>query len=71
MFLKKYISKEIVPKFIEIHGTEIKREKEVTLLGITIDEKLRFDTHVNNLCKKAARQINVVYRFKGIFDLKE
>ncbi len=65
MFLKKYTSKEIVPKFIEIHGTEIK------LLGITIDEKLRFDTHVNNSCKKAARQINVMYRFKGIFDLKE
>ncbi len=43
MFLKKYTSKEIVPKFIEIHGTE------------------RFDTHVNNLCKKAARQINVMY----------
>ncbi len=52
MFLKKYTGKEIVPKFIEIHGTEIKCEKEVKLLGITIDEKLRFDTHVNNLCKK-------------------
>ncbi len=71
MFLKKYTSKEIVPKFIEIHGTEIKFEKEVKHLGITIDEKLRFDTHVNNLCKKAARQINVMYRFKGIFDLKK
>ncbi len=71
MLLKKYTNKESVPKFIEIHGTEIKCEKEVTLLGITIDEKLRFDTHINNLCKKPARQINVLYRFKGIFDLKE
>ncbi len=26
MFLKKYTSEEIVPKFIEIHGTEIKCE---------------------------------------------
>ncbi len=71
MILKKYTSKEIVPKFIEILGTEIKCEKEIKRLGITIDEKLRFDTHVNNLCKKAARQINVIYRFKGISDLKE
>ncbi len=55
MFLKKYTSKKIVLKFIERHGTEIKCEKEVKLLGITIDVKLRFDTHVNNLCKKAAR----------------
>ncbi len=71
MFLKKYTSKEIVPKFIEIHGTEIKCEKEVKHLGITIDEKLKFDTHINNLYKKAAMQINVMYRFKSIFDLKE
>ncbi len=54
-FLKKYTIKEIVPKFIDIHGTEIKYEKEEKLLGITIDEKLRFDTHIDNLCKKAAR----------------
>ncbi len=71
MFLKKYTSKEIVLKFFEIHGTEIKCEKEVKHLGITIDAKLRFDTYINILCKKAARQINVMYRFKGIFDLKE
>ncbi len=54
MFLKKYTNKEIVSKFIEIHGTEIKCEKDVNLLGITIDEKLRFDMHINNLCKKNA-----------------
>ncbi len=41
------------------------------LLGITIDQKLKFDKHIGNLCKNAARQINIMYRFKGIFDLKE
>ncbi len=55
MFLKKYTSKNIVPKLIKRHGTEIKCEKEVNLLGITLDEKLRFDMHINNLCKKIAR----------------
>ncbi len=71
MFLKKYTSYEIVHKCIGIHGTEIKCEKEVKLLGIAIDEKLRFGTHINNLCKMAARQINIMYWFKGIFDLEE
>ncbi len=52
MFLKKYASKEIVPKFIEIHGTEIKCENEVKRLGITMDEMLRFDMYINNLCNK-------------------
>ncbi len=41
------------------------------LLGITIDDKLKFDKQVDILCKHAARQLNVLHRFKGIFDLKE
>ena len=71
MVMKKYTSKEAIPDFIEIHGTDIKRQQEVLLLGITIDEKLKFDKHIDKLCKRAARQINVMYRFRGIFDLKE
>ncbi len=41
------------------------------LLGLTIDQKHEFDKHIDNLCKNAARQINIMYRFKGIFVLKE
>ncbi len=41
------------------------------LLGITIDQKLKFDKHIDNLYKNTARQINIMHRFKGIFDLKE
>ncbi len=54
-----------------VNATNIPCEKEVKLLDITIDEKLKFDKHVNILCKKAARQINVMCHFKGVFDLKE
>ncbi len=31
---------------------------------MTIDDKLRFNKHVNILCKSAARELNVMYRFK-------
>ncbi len=41
------------------------------MLGITIDDKLKFDKHIDIPCKSAARQINVLYRFRGIFDIKE
>jgi exonuclease III len=71
MFLKPLSSKEVTPEFIEVNGTHITCEDKVNLLGITIDDKLKFDKHVVNLCKKAARQLNVMYRFKRIFDLKE
>ncbi len=47
------------------------RQTEVKLLGITIDQKLKFDKHIDNLYKNAARLINIMYRFKGIFDLNE
>ncbi len=36
-------------------------KKKLKLLGITIDENLKFDKHVNIICKKAARQINIMY----------
>ncbi len=71
MFIKSLTNKEEMPKFIEINDTNVPSEKEVKLLGITIDEKLKFDKHVNIKCKKAARQINVMYHFKCVFDLKE
>ncbi len=60
-----------MPKFREINGTNSPCEKEVNILGITIDEKLKFDKHVNIICQNAARQMNVMYQFKGVFDLKE
>ncbi len=71
MFLKSLTNKEEMPKFIRINDTNIPCEKEVKVLGITIDEKLKFDKQINVICKKAAQQINVMYHFKGVFDLKE
>ncbi len=37
------------------------------LIGITIDQKLKFDKHIDNVCNNAAGQMNLIYRFKGIF----
>ena len=47
---------------LTICGSEIKCEDSVKLLGVTIDFMLNFDTHVSNICRKAARQINVLLR---------
>ena len=44
---------------------------EVKLLGITIDNQLHFDYHVNTLCKKASKMLKILYRFKKVFGLKE
>ncbi len=69
--MKSISSKTPLPDHIEIENTKVERSSNVNLLGITVDDKLKFDIHINSLCKKAARQINVLTRFKGIFHMRE
>ena len=45
-----------------IHDNTVKCEDSVKLLGVTIDYMLNFDLHISDICKKAARQINVLCR---------
>ena len=45
-----------------LDGNNIKCDDEVKLLGVTLDFKLDFNTHISNICKKAARQLNVLKR---------
>ena len=47
---------------ILIDGTSIPIVSSAKLLGVTIDERLNFDEHVNTICKKASRQINAIAR---------
>jgi hypothetical protein len=45
-----------------LNGINISCEDEVKLLGVAIDCKLNFNAHISNICKKAARQLNVLKR---------
>ena len=40
----------------------------MTVLGINIDNKLNFNSHVSGMCYKAGRQLNVLQRLKGSLD---
>ena len=71
MLLKSLTCKEEIPEFIDVDGVKINAQESVKLLGILIDDKLKFDKHIEILCKNAARQINILYRFTGIFNFKE
>ena len=44
-------------KAITLHDMEVKRETEVKYLGITLDQKLLWKTHVGNTCRKATRAL--------------
>ena len=47
---------------LNLNGCNISCDNEVNLLGVTINFKLNFNTHIANICKKAAHQLNVLKR---------
>ena len=45
---------------ISVDGYDIKAKKSVKLLGVKIDNKLDFNEHVSNICKKVSLKIHVL-----------
>ena len=48
------------PSTLVIDGSSIETNTKEVLLGITIDKDLKFDDHVNSLCKKACKKLDVL-----------
>ena len=53
-----------------VGNVTINPSQSVKLLGIEIDSKLNFDTHVHEICQKAARQINALKRLSKFLNLE-
>ena len=47
-----------------LDGTKIKKSLEVVLLGITIDDKLSFKMHFQNICRKAKYKLHALQRIR-------
>ena len=47
---------------LEINGVSIRATEEVKLLGITIDSKLRFQSHMEAFCKTANQKVKAFAR---------
>ena len=43
-------------------GTSLMSETEVTVLGVTINDRSCFSQHISSCCKKAGRQMNALVR---------
>ena len=55
---------------LKIESAKIETKNTIKLLGITIDNKLNFEEHVSELCKKASMQLNAISRLQR-FMVKE
>ena len=45
---------------LEFNGKTILSSNEIDLLGVTINTKLSFDSHITKICRKASRQLNAL-----------
>ena len=54
-----------------IDGLPIDFSKTEVLLGITIDHELKFDDHLNRLCKKASLKLNALARIAPFMNVSK
>ena len=54
-----------------IDNKQIKTVPLVELLEIQLDDELNFSTHISNICKSAANQLNALIRLQKFLSFKE
>ena len=54
---------------IQIANTTIKCSQSKKILGIILDNQLKFDKHVENICQKASRKSNALARLANYMEL--
>ena len=65
------LSKNTINKSIVIDNKTIESSKSVKLLGLTIDNKLNFGIHINNICKVASAKIKGLGRIINRLNLSQ
>ena len=63
MEIKVTINKD-KPATLEFNRKKISNNRSHKHLGLLIDEKLNFKTHINKTLKKAAKSFSMIYQFK-------
>ena len=56
---------------LNINGVELTMESSVKILGIEIDNKVNFEKHISNICKKVSNQLNAICRLQTFMSYKE
>ena len=59
------------PSALAIDSSSIETNTKEVLLGITVDKDLKFDDHVNSLCKKAWQKLNALARLAPYMNVEK
>ena len=49
-------------------GTKLPNSCKDKILGVIIDNELKFDPHISSMCKKAAQKLGVLNRISSLLD---
>ena len=55
---------------IYVEDTVIKFQSEIDVLCVCIDDDMNFNSHVNNVCKKAGKQVSALQHLTSVLDQK-
>ncbi len=53
---------------VNIDNTVLSPSSNIKILGVTIDERLTFNEHMNIICSNAAKQLNAIKRLQCNLD---
>ena len=53
------------------NDTKFRNCKEETILGVIIDNKLSFDSHIDRICKKVGQKLSALSRISAFTDLNK
>ena len=56
---------------MKIDNYEIQNNKQIKLLGVTIDNKMKFEEHVSSLCTKASQKLHALSRVSAFMNVKQ
>ena len=56
-------TKQLPPDFIKIGAADVTFSEQIKYLGITIDNRLTFNLHIDNTINKVDRTIRLLYPF--------
>ena len=62
MFLTR--TKSLINNIIKVGQTEIKSSKTINILGIELDNNLKFNLHIDEVCSQTGKQVNALKRIK-------
>ena len=56
---------------MSLGDVKIEPKPSVKLLGITLDNRINFNEHINNVCKTANQNTNCLARIRNNIDVKK